>query len=80
MNHFLSFNPNCSLYELQVGVSLQPGAILPLLRRLESDGLLQRSAHGAHRRRKMAVTEKGKRLLRAHWEHCLQPILGPIRS
>ena len=32
-----------SLYELQKGVRLQPGAIHPVLRRLEQDGMLHRS-------------------------------------
>jgi DNA-binding PadR family transcriptional regulator len=66
-----------SLYELQVSVSLQPGAILPLLRLIELEGLLQRSPQGPRRRRKMTVTEKGEQLLQANWQHCLRPYLEP---
>jgi DNA-binding MarR family transcriptional regulator len=64
-----------SLYELQVGVGLQPGAILPLLRQLESDGLLKRSPQEARRRRNMTVTGRGEQLLREHWQDCLHPYL-----
>ncbi len=60
-----------SLYTLQKGVGLQPGAIHPVLRRLEEDGLLHRSPQGRRRRRLMTVTPKGDQFLIERWRDCL---------
>jgi DNA-binding PadR family transcriptional regulator len=61
-----------SLYELQQGVGLQPGAIHPVLRRLEVDGLLERSEQRRRRRRTMTVTREGERVLEDQWKSCLK--------
>jgi DNA-binding MarR family transcriptional regulator len=60
-----------SLYELQQGVGLQPGAIHGVLKSLEADGFLERSEQQRRRKRLMTVTEKGEKHLRENWESCL---------
>ncbi len=62
-----------SLYKLQKGVGLQPGAIHLVLRRLEQDGLLHRSPQGSRRQRLMTVTPEGEQFLDEHWRNCLGP-------
>lgn len=61
-----------SLYELQHGVGLQPGGIHPVLKRLEEDGLLERSEQQKRRRRLMTVTSKGEQFLDEKWQDCLR--------
>jgi DNA-binding PadR family transcriptional regulator len=61
-----------SLYELQQGVGLQPGAIHPVLKRLEANGLLDRSEQRRRRRRTMTVTREGERVLEDRWKSCLK--------
>jgi DNA-binding MarR family transcriptional regulator len=60
-----------TLYTLQHQAGLQPGGVQPVLRQLEKEGLLQRSAEGKRRRRVMVVTDKGKETLAAYWRSCL---------
>jgi len=61
-----------SLYELQHGVELQPGGIHPVLKRLEEDGLLERSEQQKRRRRLMTVTNRGEQFLDEEWQDCLR--------
>lgn len=60
-----------TLYALQQRAVLQPGGVQPVLRKLEKEGLLQRSAEGKRRRRVMKVTKEGEARLAAHWQSCL---------
>lgn len=60
-----------TLYALQHQAGLQPGGVQPVLRRLEKEGLLQRSEEGKRRRRALVVTDKGKEALAANWRSCL---------
>jgi len=66
-----------SLYELQKGVGLQPGAIHPVLRRLEGGGLLARLPQAKRRRRLMTVTPKGEQVLDTGWKDSLQTYPEP---
>jgi DNA-binding MarR family transcriptional regulator len=61
-----------SLYELQHGVALQPGGIHPVLKRLEAEGLLERSEQQKRRRRLMTVTKRGEEFLDDEWQNCLR--------
>lgn len=61
-----------SLYELQWRAGLQPGGILPLLKRLEREGLLERSEQRRRQRREMTVTTKGELILECQWQQCLR--------
>ena len=62
-----------TLYALQQTVRLQPGSLSQIIRRLESHGLLARSAAGKRRRRMMSLTEAGEGFLEAEWRNCLTP-------
>lgn len=61
-----------TLYELQQTVGLQPGGLLPVIRRLQDCGFLVRSAEAKRRRRTMKVTEAGEGFLTSTWETCLE--------
>lgn len=61
-----------SLYALQREAGLQPGGIQPVLRQLETDGLLSRSPQERRRRRQLTVTAKGETALLQDWQSCLR--------
>ena len=65
---------------LQHGVGLQPGEIHPLLKRLESEGFLERSEQQKRRRRLMTVTNEGEQFMDGEWRECLRdyPDVGSI--
>ena len=56
-----------SLYALQREAGLQPGNLLPLIRRLSTDGMLTRTEEGRRRRKAIAITEVGERFLVENW-------------
>ena len=60
-----------TLYDLQQQAGLQPGGIIPILRQLENGGLLKRSEEGKRRRRILAVTTEGERVLATDWPGCV---------
>lgn len=56
-----------TLYALQQEAGLQPGGVMPVIRRLEEEGLLTRLEEGKRRRRMMKLTEKGEEFLGTEW-------------
>jgi len=56
-----------TLYALQQEAGLQPGGVMPVIRRLEEDGLLTRLDEGKRRRRIMKLTVKGEEFLGSEW-------------
>lgn len=62
-----------SLYEFRQRVGLEPGGILPALKRLEQWGLIIRAKAGRRRRRELELTAEGESVLRQQWTSCLRP-------
>jgi DNA-binding MarR family transcriptional regulator len=62
-----------TLYGLQHQAGLQPGSINPVIRYLEQEGALARSAvaERGRRSRTMVLTEMGERFLRENWRDAL---------
>jgi DNA-binding MarR family transcriptional regulator len=62
-----------TLYALQQTVGLQPGGLLPIIKRLLDNGVITRSEAAARRRKAMKLTDKGEEYLNAGWKLCLKP-------
>jgi DNA-binding PadR family transcriptional regulator len=62
-----------SAYDLHKSADLSVGATLPLLRRLEKDGLL-RSKPAARRSKQYSLTSVGQSVLQHSWRKLLTPI------
>lgn len=62
-----------TLYALHRAVGLQPGSVSQVIKRLEIQHFLVRSAGGKRRRRTISLTEAGEDVLKREWRNCLDP-------
>jgi DNA-binding MarR family transcriptional regulator len=69
-----------SLYDLKTWLEINPGAISHAVERLTKRGALSREDEGYRRKRKLSVTEEGRRILREHWQSVLNERLDEGES
>jgi DNA-binding PadR family transcriptional regulator len=59
-------------YELKTKAGLSLGSTVPVLARLQQDGLVKASEEGARRSRKFSITAKGNKVLEQGWAEQLK--------
>ena len=59
-------------YDLKMSAAISPGASIPVLSRLQSNGLIKKGREGARNRQEYAVTAKGTALLENSWKELFQ--------
>jgi DNA-binding PadR family transcriptional regulator len=59
-------------YELKMSAAISPGAPIPVLSRLESNGFIKKGEEGARNRQEYATTAKGNALLENSWRGLFQ--------